>query len=549
MSQDRRAQVMRDAAACFQRREFAVAKGLCAEVLAASADDVDALHLAGLVALESGETENAVNSLRRAVELDPHSAMAHNNLGSALRALEDFDAALASYNHAILVDPGLAEAYYNRGIVLRRLGQVETALSSFNRAVGLRGGFADAYFNRGLVFDELKRFEQALADFQYATIFNPSHVQAHLRLGLALRELGRLDAALECVDRAIALQPDLPEPHCFRGNLLTEANGFAAALESFDRAIGLRPDYAEAHCNRAVALLSMGRYPEGWAAFEWRHRLRADRNNETSALDPDRIADKTILVRAEQGLGDTLQFCRYLAVLCDRGARVIFESPATLIRLLRSMSAPIAWLVQGSAPPAVDVEVPLLSLPHVLGTTLHTIPAVDRYLRADREDVDIWRARLGPKRLTRVGLTWCGSTVRNNNRAIPLKMLVERLPAGAEYISLQKDPSPADREVLSRHLQIRDFSDDLADFSVTAALCECMDVVVSIDTSVAHLAGALGVDTRVLLAFNADWRWLVDRSDSPWYPSVTLYRQPMPGAWHAVLDAVAKDLGTLISAG
>ncbi len=548
MTQARWAAIHREAVACAQRRDFATAKRLCAQMLAARPDDVDALQLAGVIALETRNFASAADLLNRAIVLDPANASAHCNLGSAFEALEDVDAALASFNQAIVADPRFAEAYYNRGIVLRRLGHDEAALASFDRAVALQAGFADAYFNRGLVLEALKRFEGALGDFRSASAFNPKHVQAWLRSALVLRELGRPEAALECVERAIAVQPDLPEAHCYRGNLLTETNDYTAALESFERAIALRPRYAEAHCNHAVALLSLGRYPEGWAEFEWRHELRGGLRGDVSTLSADIAAGRRILVRSEQGLGDTLQFCRYLAVLCDRGAHVIFESPSTLIRLLRSMSAPVEWLVQGVEPPPFDVEVPLLTLPYVLATTLDTIPAPDRYLRAARDDVERWQGRMGHGSGLRVGLTWRGSTVRNNNRSIPLAALIEALPAGAEYVSLQKEPSTADRELLAANPQIQDFSADLLDFADTAALCECMDVVVSIDTSVAHLAAALGVDTWVLLPFNADWRWLVDRKDSPWYPTATLYRQPLREAWGAVLERVARDLRERIGA-
>jgi tetratricopeptide (TPR) repeat protein len=334
-----------------------------------------------------------------------------------------------------------------------------------------------------------------------------------------------------------------------RGNVFNELNRTEEALADYGRAIARKPDHAEAHCNLAVALLLAGDLDRGWVEYEWRRRRPGARLERGSISAPPLwlgdapIDGKIILLRAEQGFGDTLQFCRYVESVADLNASVILEAQAPLVALLSSLEGASRVIARGSEPPPCDYQCPLLSLPLAFRTHLNTIPSRVKYLEADPDTVRRWQARLGAKLQPRVGLVWSGSTVhRNNNRPIALAALIAALPKQFQYVSLQKECRAADLEVLREHPEILSFAAELTDFSETAALSECMDLVISIDTSVAHLAAALGKPTWILLAFNPDWRWLLGRDDSPWYPSARLYRQAGIDEWGPVLARVCADL-------
>jgi Tfp pilus assembly protein PilF len=437
----------------------------------------------------------------------------------ATRAAEarDFSGAVRCYDQAIALDPTHAEAYYKRGNALKNAGQPEAAIASYDQAVEIRAGYSQAYCNRGVV----------------------------------QQGLGLMSAALSSYDRAIALEPSDAMSHFNRALLMQELERFDEALASYNRAVQSDPQFADAQYNRSLALLSQGDFENGWRSFEWRwhnaRRLGIGARREFTQplwLGDQPIAGKRLLLYSEGGFGDTLQFCRYASLCAGLGATVLLEVPQALHNLLKDLAGVAQVIVTGSQLPEFDYQCPLVSLPLAFRTTLETIPAAPAYLHPDPAKVERWRKLLGERTGPRVGLTWSGNPnyPGDAQRSIALADWAGQLPPGIQYFRLQRDVRDADRKTLAAYPSIVSFADDLLDFDNTAALCELMDVVVSTDTSVPHLSGALGRPTWLLLPLDADWRWLRNRADSPWYPTARLYRQKSAGDWGEVFGRIAADL-------
>jgi hypothetical protein len=432
-------------------------------------------------------------------------------------AARDFERAVRFYDRAIALDPACAEPYYKRANALRNVGRLEEAVAGYEEAIVRRSDYAHAYCNRGV----------------------------------ALQGLGRMDSALISYDRAIALDATDVMAHYNRALLLQDCSRWDEALASYGRAIDLNPQFADAQYNRSMAQLFLGDFESGWRGYEWRwanaHRLGIGEARSLAGhrwLGEDTLVGKHILLYAEGGFGDTLQFCRYGTSCARLGATVILEVPEALRQLLGSLEGVSQVLSAGSPLPPFDYHCPLLSLPLAFKTTIETIPASAAYLRADQTTVAQWRERLGERRRPRVGLVWSGNP--NNpidaRRSVRLAEWLAQLPSGFEYFRLQTQVREQDLAVLDSNPQVISFDDSLLDFENAAALCGCMDVIVTVDTSLAHLAGALGHRTWVLLPRTPDFRWMRDREDSPWYPSLKLYRQTIAGDWSNVFDQVAADL-------
>ena len=499
-----------------------------------------------------GRPAEALDSYDRALALSPGHAEVYSNRGGALQALGRLDEALDSYDRALELEPDLAEAHRSRGNTLRKLDRLDEALDSYDRALKLRPDFAEVYGMRGNVLQALTRFDEALDSYDRALELKPDHAEAYNNRGGALQALGRLEEALDSYDRALEFKPDYAQAHSNRGNALQGQKRLYDALESYGRALKFAPDLAEAHLNLSLCRLLMGDFERGWQGYEWRWRSAPVEKRFGKApvfaqplwLGGQSLQGKTILLHGEQGLGDTLQFCRYATMVRDLGARVIMEVPGPLSALLNNLAG-VAQLVEtGRTLPEFDCHCPLLSLPLAFRTALSDLPSFDRYVASDPHKVAAWAAKLGERTRPRVGLVWSGSPVHDNdrNRSIALSDMVERLPRQYQYVSLQKETRNADREALGARADILRFEGQLDDFADTAALCELMDVVVSVDTSVAHLAGALGKPVWILLPFMPDWRWLLDREDSPWYPSARLFRQDSIGDWSGALEKVRAAL-------
>jgi tetratricopeptide (TPR) repeat protein len=542
---------MEHASALQRSGETAKAQAALEEVLKAQPKHFDAVFMLGLISAQTRNLPRAAELFGAAADIRPDSAPAHCNRGVALAELRQFDAALASYDRAIAVKTDYAAAHVNRGNVLKELGQLAAALSSFDRAIEIQPEFAEAFVNRGAVLRDLERLDEALASYDRAIAIRPNSAEAYSNRGIVLKKLGRFDAALTSYDQAIAIRADHAEAYLNRGLLFAELGRVDLALPNYDRAIAIKADFAEAHFNRSQALLLAGDYENGWPGYEWRRREGSGAKGGAHRqlplpqwLGKEPLAGKTILLYSEQGLGDTLQFCRYAKLVADLGARVILEVQRPLVGLLAQLEGVSQTVAAGDTPPEADYCCPLLSLPLAFNTRLDSIPRAPRYLSVSAALVNRWQERLGEKTQPRVGLMWSGNAAyqADRNRSIRLADLIPQLPAEFQYVSLQKEVREIDRPSLQSNRAILNFAEEQQDFSDAAALCECMDLVLSVDTSVAHLSAALGKETWIMLPFSADWRWLLARDDSPWYPSVKLFRQRRVGDWSGVFERVWTDL-------
>jgi hypothetical protein len=395
------------------------------------------------------------------------------------------------------------------------------------------------------------RWEAALESYAAALVQNPQLIEAHLNRGNVLQVVERWDDALEAYERVLALRPDDTLALSNRGIVLKELHRFEEALEAFDRAIASDPTNVTARYNRGLLTLLLGRLPEGLADFEarWEDPHGALRTVRREFAAPrwtgrETLAGRRILLYAEQGFGDTLQFCRYVPLLAAEGAEVILEVPAALVTLLADLEGVARIVAAGRPLPPFDYHCPLMSVPLARRTTLASVPHPIPYLRPEAAKVESWRQRLERVPRPWVGLAWAGSPVHRNdrNRSIPLQTLLAALPGERHYISLQKVVPAPDRPVLAVARQMHDWTDELHDFSDTAALMEALDLVIAVDTSVVHLAGGLCRPCWVMLPFHPDWRWLLERQDSPWYASLVLFRQVRRGDWTEVLARVAARL-------
>jgi tetratricopeptide (TPR) repeat protein len=572
------------------------AEKLCEAVLRQHSTHFGALHLAGVIALQTGRTARGLALLGQAVELQPENADAHRDFGSALFASNRLEEALASFARAIALKPDNAEALYNRGLTLSHLGRYETALSSYDRAIVLQPRQPLLHNSRASTLFRLRRYEEALAGYDEAIALRPDHAEAYSNRALALSNLLRYEEALTSCDRALALQPDHAGAHCSRGVVLTRLQRHADALASFERAIALNPDDHEAHSGRAIVLadlhrhvdalasfdraialrpkhadaywykslclLALGQFERGWALHEWRKRRDQPLGGRAFPrpvwLGDTDIAGKTLFIHWEQGLGDTIQFCRYATLAKVRGARVVMSVQDPLRRLLGTLGSDIDLIGGGEVPAEFDCHCPMMSLPLAFGTRLETIPNQIPYLAADQAAVVRWRSRLAALPGPRIGLLWAGAQGRDHPAAHAIDQrrsitLARYAPlarvSGASFVSLQTGEPAAQATAPPAGLSLSDWTDELTDFADTAALIVALDLVITVDTAVAHLAGALGKTVWVLTRFDACWRWLTGRDDSPWYPTARLWRQPKPGDWDSVVAAVAAALQERVTHG
>ena len=506
----------------------------------------------------------ALASVEQAILLRPDDAQSMLNRGNALMALQQFAAALASYEQAIALRTDYVEAWTNHGNAHLALGHLEAALTSYDQAMALAPDHAPAWSNRGNVLRDLGQLDAALASFDRALALQPALAATWSDRGIVLLDLQRLDEALASHDQAISLQPDYAEAWSNRGVVLKVLMQIDAALASYDQAIALKPDYAAAHFNKSVACLLSGDFEYGWPLHEWRWHEKVLGRKVTPPfaqplwLGQESLAGKTILLTCEQGLGDTLQFCRFASSVAGLGARVVLQAPMPLLGLLQTLAGVAELVAEGVALPYFDFYCPLLSLPLALHTTLSSIPAGMPYLYADAQKIRDWRERLGPREKLRVGLVWSGGSrpdqpklwAVNARRNIDLSLFACFRGLSVEFFSLQKG-QPAESRLAELQAAgwdgpgILDFTRYLHDFSDTAALIENLDLVIAVDTSTAHLAAALGKEVWLLNRFDTCWRWLLTRADSPWYPTMTLFRQPIMGDWDSVVSAVAERLRRL----
>lgn len=487
----------------------------CRKVLSAAPGDVEAWQLLAWIEVQRGNAVASLEAFEKVAGAKPRDAAAHMNLANALLDLQRSGDALRSYDRALTLDPAHTQTWYNRGVCLGGLRRYAEALASYDRALAIEPRHVDALYGKGNALASLGRPGEAAIAFERALAADPGRADIWINRGNALQELCRLDEALACYARARVLEPSNPD----------------------------------APFHEALLRLLAGDYEKGWPLYEARWRTAAAARvwrdlPGSQWRGGDGLRGKTILLHAEQGFGDTIQFCRYAPLVAAAGANVILEVQPALRTLMRSLAGIEVVIARGESLPRFDVHCPLLSLPLAFGTTVSTIPNVVPYLHASADRVAQWQVRLGGASRPRIGVAWAGSgAFENDQRSLALEALAGALPAGPAYVSLQKEVRESDGAALAARPDIANFQTSLADFADTAALIELMDLVVTVDTAVAHLAAALGKPVLLLAAFNPTWRWLLGRGDSPWYPTVRLVRQAAFGDWSAALSEVREAIG------
>ena len=501
---------------------------------------------------KSGQLDAAIASYRRALELRPDYAMAHFNLATVLWKQQRLTEAEACYRTALACKPDYAEAWDNLGSVLKAQNKQDDAIASYRRAIEVSPNYPEAHNNLGTALLEQGRIEEATGYYRKALSLRPEYPEAHFNLGTAIWELGQPDAAVVCYENAIALRPHDTDAMLNLGTALKELGRLDGAADCYRRVLAVDPKHPEAHCNLGIVLLAQGELAAGWQEHEWRWQTPQLINARREFAHPQWYGEtaigSTLLIHAEQGFGDTIQFCRYARAAAAHGLRVILEVQRPLVRLLRDLPGVDEVIARGEPLPEFDLHCPMLSLPLALGLTLTNLPGFVPYLHADPDQVAAWQSRLpemtgaGP----RIGLVWAGNP-RSHSRSLAAvdrrrSLAPDRLAPlfkmhGLHYVSLQKGGPRAPID-----FPLTDVMDDMQDFADTAALIANLDLVISVDTAVAHLAAAMGKPVWLLDRFDACWRWFTGRRDSPWYPGLRLYRQPRPGDWDAVLAEVANDL-------
>jgi tetratricopeptide (TPR) repeat protein len=524
------------------------------KVMEANPGHAQATYLLGMVMHKIGENEKAIELISQALAFGYGGAEEYCNLGIIYNQLGRLEDVVECQKQSIARDPQYTAAYFNLGNAYRDLSQPEAAIEALQTAVALKPDFPQAYNNLGLAQYDAGRFEDALACYDKALTSKPDYADAYLNMGNVQGELGRPDAAAVSFQKAIVLDHDLFGAHNNLGNVLMEQDQLEAAAASYATAIGLKPDDPGAHKNLGIISLLQGDFEIGLPEYSWR-RLEDDpvfnvRNYKPPFWDGEDLTGKTIFVYPEQGLGDIIQFVRYLPMLRQRGGRVAFDIPLPMARLMWDLDGIDVSLKDGDTLPPFDYHIPLLELPKLLGTTLDTIPAAKAYLHADKNLVEAWGERLGPKEEFRIGLVWGGSSdhLKDRDRSIEPELfrpLVET--PGVSALSLMVGRDGEAGRVFGD--VVTDLAPDLGDFADTAAAITNMDLVISVDTAVAHLAGALGTMVWTLLPFNSDWRWMLGRDDSPWYPSMRLFRQEKRKDWEGVIERVAAELADLAKTG
>jgi len=515
----------------------------------------------GAIWAAHGRLDEAVDCYRWLLQLEPDSAEVYCNLGVALEHQGKLAEAAASYQAALRLQPHLVEALFNLGNVLKEQDQLEDAAACYRQALALQPTHVQAHNNLGIVLHKQSRRQEAIQHFQTALELKPQDPDALTNLGALLTDQGELDEAQRYHEEALRLKPDHAGAHCNFGLVLHRRGQPEEALERYEEALRLAPGCADAHWNRSLVWLQQGNFEQGWPEYEWRWHSQGKLFPFPQPLwDGSDLTGRTILLHTEQGLGDVLQFIRYAPLVKQRGGTVFVQCHAVLKRLLTSCPGIDLLIARGEPIPPFDVQVPLLGLPEIFGTTVATIPANVPYLRAEPELVEHWREVLAAKltrsasegaapeplraRRANIGIVWQGNS---RERAIPLAAFAPlgRL-AGVRLISLQKGQGREQLANLSEKFPVLDLADQLDEasgpFMDTAAVMPNLDLVVTADTAIAHLAGALATRAWVALAKVADWRWFLDRTDSPWYPSMRLFRQQQAGDWNAVFEQMALEI-------
>lgn len=549
------AQTLQEALRLHQQGHLRDAEKLYARALKAAPDNFDALHLLGLIKAQSGQLGEAHRLMSAALKINPNVPDVLINFANVLHGLKRDDEALACLDKALAIRPADPEALLYRGNALNALNRTSEALPCFDAVLSRNPGHPEALLNRGVACAALGRHDQALADFDAFLARAPKDAEALYNRGTALIELGRYADALVALDHSLSSSPQHLRAWNNRGRALQALNRHEEALASFDKAIAVDRSYGDAHFNAALSLLTLGNFQRGFAEYEWRWKRTGMTDGRRGYrgrlwLGEFPLDRRTILLSAEQGLGDTIQFVRYAPVLARMGAQVILEVQPELKDLLSAIDGVSSCHRRGEVLPAYDVHCPMGSLPLALKTEPSTILAEIPYLHASEAQLAKWRPAIEAIPGKRIALSWAGHARHANdrNRSIALNLLEPLIKCeGVSFISIQRERRGDDAAMLAK-FGVRDFGPELTDMTDTAAVLALSNLLISVDTSVAHLAGAMGKETWLMLPFAPDWRWTLTNERSPWYPQLRLFRQHMSGDWPSVI-ATVRDALRAVAAG
>ncbi len=543
-------QAMQEAVGLHRAGRLREAEKIYARIVKAAPDYFDALHLFGSLQAQNGHNGEALRLIQAALKINPRSPEALVNLSNVMHALKREEDALACLDKALAIRPDDLLALQNRGSALLSLNRPQEALASFEQVLQREPRNGDVLLNRGIAKATLGRDAEALADFDAALAQMPGHPNVLYNRGSALSQVGRFADAIADLDRALAVMPGHARTWINRGRALQQLNRHAEAVASFDKAIAANKNDADALTNKALSLLTLGELRDGFTDYEWRWKrsgMTDGRRGYRGALwlGEFPLGGKIILLHAEQGLGDTIQFARYAGLLAQGGAKVVMEVQPELKSMLSDLAGVTSCHARGEPLPPYDVHCPLGSLPLALKTETATIPAAIPYLHAHAAIVAKWRDRVAPLPGKRVALAWAGqaSHANDRNRSVALKLLEPLLAsAGISFVSIQRDLRGDDETLLAQYPNVTHVGGQLADMADTAAVIDLVDLTIAVDTSVVHLAGAMARPAWVMLPYAPDWRWGLSGEHSPWYPDVRLFRQPAPGDWPSVVAQLRDAL-------
>jgi len=521
-------------------------KGLKSDIVDQLAEQLQQAQIDSVIALYSnGQIQQALDACDSLITGYPNEAMLYNISGVCYAGLGQLETAVKCYEQALAIKSDYAEAHSNLGITLKELGQLEAAVKHYKHALTIKPDCAEAHNNLGISFQGLGQLEAAVKHYEQALAFKPNYAEAHINLANVLKELGQLEAAVMYSEKALAINPNFSEAHYNLGNALTELNQLEAAIKRYERALAINPEYAEAKWNLSLSQLVTGSFKAGWLNYEsrWQKKdFEPERHYPQPFWDGSSLVGQTLFLYPEQGMGDAIQFIRYVKVLSTKTTQIIVECPKSLYRLFSTIPEINVLLTKEDALPDFDFYAPLLSLPGILNTTLKTIPVNIPYLLiADH----IVSPIVIQSKVLNIGIVWAGSSAHQNdkNRSINLSFFsaITNIQ-NTQFYSLQVTDRRTDLYQDDFASQIIDVGKHLGDYAETATIINQLDLIITVDTSVAHLAGAMGKPVWVLLPFAPDWRWLLDRNDSPWYPSMRLFRQQERGNWTPVFNKVRQAL-------
>jgi tetratricopeptide (TPR) repeat protein len=506
---------------------------------------------------KAGRYPQAGEIYRQILKIQPDNISVITNLGAVYRAQGNLDKAIACYRRALEIKPDFANACGNLANALKDKGLTEEAIRFYRRAIDINPGFAEAYNSLGVMLKDRGDVDEAIACFEQGLALSPDNESANNNLGALYKEMGEPERAISYYRQALETKPDFADAHNNLANALKDLGKVDEAMASYDRAIEIEAGHVDAHFNRSMTLLLLGDYAKGWVEHEWRWKRKNDspfmarkREFVQPLWDGSPLEGRTILLHAEQGFGDSIQFIRYLPMVAARGGRVVLECHRLLTELFHDLPGIDDMIENGRQLPPFDVHAPFLSLPMIFGTTLETIPEGAGYLRATPFHIKSWGKRLSSLSRPRVGLCWQGNPNFQGDRwrSIPLHHFTDLVRGTkASFVNLHKGDGIDQIAACGLADRIADFSAEVDSLLDTAAIMEHLDLVITSDTSVAHLAGALGKPTWVLLQFLPDWRWLLEREDSPWYPTMRLFRQKTRGDWAELLARAEEALGAYLA--